>query len=137
MPLLTYRNLILLPTFEERYNYLRLNGVVGQDTFGFDRYLNQRFYTSAEWRRFRSKVIVRDDGNDMGLEGYPIGGRVIIHHINPLTVEDFEEQTDALFDFENVICVSEATHQAIHYGDESMLPAPPLVRTRNDTCPWR
>ena len=137
MPLLTYRNLILLPTFEERYNYLRLNGVVGQDTFGFDRYLNQRFYTSAEWRRFRSKVILRDDGNDMGLDGYPIGGRVIIHHINPLTIEDFEEQTDALFDFENVICVSEATHQAIHYGDESMLPAPPLVRTRNDTCPWR
>lgn len=132
-----YRNLILLPTFDERYEYLKLQGVVGQDIFGFDRYLNQRFYTSTEWRRFRNKVIERDDGNDLGLEGYPIGGNIIIHHLNPLTIDDFEDETEALFDFDNVICVSNATHQAIHYGDKSLLPAPPLVRTRNDTCPWR
>lgn len=134
---LSYRNLILLPTFDERYEYLKLQGVVGQDIFGFDRYLNQRFYTSTEWRRFRNKVIERDDGNDLGLEGYPIGGNIIIHHLNPLTIDDFENETEALFDFDNVICVSNATHQAIHYGDESLLPAPPLIRTRNDTCPWR
>lgn len=133
----SYRNLILLPSFDDRYEYLKIQGTVGESTFGFDRYLNQRFYTSREWRQFRNKIIVRDDGCDMGLEDYPIAGRIILHHINPLTVEDFENQSDALFDPDNVICVSENTHQAIHYGDISLLPAPPIVRAPNDTCPWR
>lgn len=137
MKLKSYRNLILLPTFEERYNYLKIQGNVGESTFGFDRYLNQQFYTSKEWRQFRYRIIARDEGSDLGLIDYPITGRVIIHHINPLTVEDFENSTDALFDPDNVICVSEITHEAIHYGDESLLPSGPLIRTPNDTIPWR
>ena len=137
MKLKSYRNLILLPTFEERYEYLKLSGVVGESTFGFDRYLNQEFYTSKEWRQFRYKMIARDEGCDMGHPDFPIGGRVILHHINPLLVEDFENSSDALFDPDNVICVSEATHNAIHFGDETLLPAEPIIRTANDTCPWR
>ena len=137
MKLKSYRNLILLPSFEERYEYLKLSGVVGESTFGFDRYLNQEFYTSKEWRQFRYKMIARDEGCDMGHPDFPIGGRVILHHINPLLVEDFENSSDALFDPDNVICVSEATHNAIHFGDETLLPAEPIIRTANDTCPWR
>lgn len=137
MKLKSYRNLILLPTFEERYEYLKLSGNVGESTFGFDRYLNQEFYTSKEWRQFRYKMIARDEGCDMGHPDYPIGGRVILHHINPLLVEDFENSSDALFDPDNVICVSEATHNAIHFGDETLLPAEPIIRTQYDTCPWR
>lgn len=137
MKLKSYRNLILLPTFEERYNYLKIQGNVGESTFGFDRYLNQQFYTSKEWRQFRYRIIARDEGSDLGLIDYPITGRVIIHHINPLTVEDFEHSTGALFDPDNVICVSEITHEAIHYGDKSLLPSGPLIRTPNDTIPWR
>lgn len=133
----SYRNLILLPTFKERFEYLKLAGTVGESTFGFDRYLNQRFYQSREWRQFRSKVIARDEGNDMGIKDYPISGTVIIHHINPLSVKDFEEQTDLLFDMNNVICVSHNTHEAIHYGDESLLPKDPIERKPNDTIPWR
>ena len=133
----SYRNLILLPTLKERYEYLKLTGTIGESTFGFDRYLNQRFYQSVEWRRFRSRVIARDEGNDMGLDGYPIQGKVIIHHINPLSVKDFEEHTDLLFDMENVICVSPMTHEAIHYGDSTLLPRDPIERRPNDTIPWR
>lgn len=133
----SYRQLILLPTFEERYEYLKLAGVVGESLFGFDRYLNQEFYTSREWRQFRYKIIARDMGCDLGLEDYPIAGRVIIHHINPLLIADFENSTDALFDPDNVICVSENTHQAIHFGDETLLPAEPVLRAPGDTCPWR
>lgn len=137
MKLKSYRNLILLPTFEERYNYLKLSGIVGESTFGFDRILNQEFYTSKEWRQFRYRMIARDEGCDMGHPDFPIGGRVILHHINPLLVEDFENSSDALFDPDNVICVSEATHNAIHFGDGSLLPAEPILRSPNDTCPWR
>lgn len=137
MPNKSYRNLILLPTFKERYEYLRLQGSVGESTFGFDRYLNQRFYQSREWRQFRSRIIARDEGNDLGLDGFPIQGKVIIHHINPLTVKDFEEQSSLLFDMDNVICVSPNTHEAIHYGDESLLPKDPIERHPNDTIPWR
>jgi hypothetical protein len=137
MLLKSYRNLILLQTLEERYEYLKLTGQVGEVTFGFDRYLNQEFYTSKEWRQFRYKMIARDEGCDMGLLDYPIGGRVILHHINPLTIEDFENSSDLLFDPDNVICVSEATHNAIHFGDASLLPADPILRTPNDTIPWR
>ena len=133
----SYRNLILLPTFKERFEYLKLAGTVVESTFGFDRYLNQRFYQSREWRQFRSKVIARDEGNDMGIKDYPISGTVIIHHINPLSVKDFEEQSDLLFDMNNVICVSHNTHEAIHYGDESLLPKDPIERKPNDTIPWR
>lgn len=133
----SYRNLILLPTFKERFEYLKLAGTVGESTFGFDRYLNQRFYQSREWRQFRSKVIARDEGNDMGIKDYPISGTVIIHHINPLSVKDFEEQSDLLFDMNNVICVSHNTHEAIHYGDSSLLPKDPIERKPNDTIPWR
>lgn len=133
----SYRNLILLPTLKERYEYLKLTGTIGESTFGFDRYLNQRFYQSVEWRRFRSRVIARDEGNDMGLDGYPIQGKVIIHHINPLSVKDFEEQSELLFDMENVICVSPMTHEAIHYGDSTLLPRDPIERRPNDTIPWR
>ena len=133
----SYSNLILLPTFVDRYNYLKVQGTVGESLFGFDRYLNQEFYTSREWRQFRYRMIARDEGCDLGLQGYPIGGRIILHHINPLTVDDFVTSSDLLFDPDNVICVSERTHEAIHYGDESLLPSGPLERRPNDTCPWR
>ena len=137
MLLKSYRNLILLPTIEERYEYLKLTNTVGEATFGFDRFMNQGFYQSAEWRPIRFKVIARDEGCDMGVQGYPIGGRVIIHHINPITPEDIENGGEALFDMDNLICVSENTHQAIHFGDESLLPGEPILRAPNDTCPWR
>lgn len=133
----SYHSLILLPTFRERYEYLKLQGQVGESLFGFNRYMNQEFYTSREWRNFRNHIIARDLGCDMGLEDYEIQGRVIIHHINPLVIADFENSTDALFDPENVICVSDNTHNAIHYGDESLLPSDPVLRLPNDTCPWR
>lgn len=137
MLLKSYRNLILLQTIKDRYEYLKLGAQIGDSTFGFDRYLNQGFYQSAEWRQVRFKVIARDEGCDMGVQGYPIAGRVIIHHINPITAEDIEISSDLLFDMDNLICVSEYTHQAIHFGDESLLPADPILRAPNDTCPWR
>lgn len=137
MKLKSYRNLILLPTFEERYEYLKIQGTVGESLFGFDRYMNQEFYTSKEWRQFRNRIIARDEGCDLGLRDFPIGGQVIIHHINPLVIADFENSSDALFDPDNVICVSYNTHQAIHFGDETLLPSGPLERRPFDTCPWR
>lgn len=137
MKLKSYRNLILLSTFEERYEYLKIQGVVGESLFGFDRYMNQEFYTSREWRQFRNRIIARDEGCDLGLRDFPIGGQVIIHHINPLVIADFENSSDALFDPDNVICVSYNTHQAIHFGDETLLPSGPLERRPFDTCPWR
>ena len=133
----SYSGLILLPTFKERFEYLNLSGKPGNETFGFDRYLNQRFYVSREWQQFRAKVISRDEGCDLGMPDRPIQGKVIIHHINPLTLEDFEEQSDALFDMDNVICVSHNTLNAIHYGDYSLIPKDPIERKPNDTCPWR
>lgn len=133
----TYSELITFPTFEERYRYLRLRGKVGEDTFGFDRYLNQRFYKSAEWRRIRDEVIVRDNGGDLGIEEQLIHGKILIHHMNPITEYDIRYMTDALLNPEYLICVSHATHNAIHYGDENLLPKGPIVRTPNDTCPWK
>lgn len=135
--MLSYQELILLPTFMERYNYLKLSGSVGEDKFGYDRYLNQSFYASKEWRNFRNHIIVRDMGNDMALEGYAILGKVIIHHLNPLEVDDFLEHSNSLLDPNNVVCVSYDTHQAIHYGSEEKLPHGLIIRTPNDTCPWR
>lgn len=135
---LSYRELMRIPTFKERYEYLRIGGVVGQSTFGSDRYLNQMLYTSHEWRRFRNDIIIRDDGCDMALPGMQIiGYMIIVHHINPLTVEDVENRNPVIFDPDNVVCVTERTHRAIHYGDASLLPEIPIIRTKNDTCPWK
>lgn len=134
----TYSELIRLPSFEERYEYLRLQGVVGEDTFGFDRYLNQILYSSDEWKRCRRKIIIRDGGLDLGCEGYEIGGRILIHHLNPITLNDIINRNPAIFDPENLICTSHNTHNAIHYGDKNLLiTATPVTRRKNDTCPWR
>lgn len=133
----TYSELIKLPTFEERYRYLRLSGRVGKDTFGFDRYMNQNFYRSAEWKRIRDEVIVRDNGCDLGIEDRIIHGRILIHHMNPITDRDILDLTDFLLDPEYLICVTHTTHNAIHYGDEDLLVTNLIVRTRNDTCPWK
>ena len=133
----TYSELISIPTYEERFDYLKLEGVVGKDTFGYDRYLNQAFYNSPEWRRFRRDMIIRDNGCDLACEGYDIRGRIILHHINPLTQEDLINRKEALFNPENIICVSHNTHNAIHYGDANLLIIGPVERTANDTCPWK
>lgn len=133
----TYSELIQLPTFEERFDYLRLDGVVGKDTFGFDRYLNQQFYRSGEWKRIRNRVIVRDNGCDLGIDDYEIHGRILIHHMNPISIEDLQHMSDLLMNPEYLICVSHRTHNAIHYGDESLIVTAPIERTQNDTCPWR
>jgi len=132
----SYRELCRLPSFEERYRYLRLQGKVGLETFGFDRYLNQVLYTSSEWKRFRRDILIRDNGCDLGICDRPIQGKVLIHHINPLTVEDVERRSPVIFDPNNVICVSHMTHQAIHYGDENLLPKDPVIRRPGDHCPW-
>lgn len=133
----TYSELIQLPTFEERFDYLRLDGVVGKDTFGFDRYLNQQFYRSSEWKRIRNQVIVRDNGCDLGIDEYEIHGRILIHHMNPISIEDLQYVSDLLMNPEYLICVSHRTHNAIHYGDESLIVTAPIERSQNDTCPWR
>ena len=137
MSIRTYSELILLPTFEERFKYLQLNGRVGDNTFGFDRYINQNFYRSAEWKRIRDLVIMRDNGCDLALEGYEIYGRILIHHMNPITVKDVELSTEYLMNPEYLICVTHNTHNAIHYGDEKLINKGPIVRTKNDTCPWK
>lgn len=133
----SYSELIKIPTFIERYRYLKLNGFVGDETFGHDRYLNQILYHSPEWKRFRRDIILRDNGCDLGCEGYEIIGKVLIHHIDPITVRDVETRDPKIFDPENVISVTLNTHNAIHYGDEGLLIIEPLVRTPNDTCPWK
>ena len=137
MSIRTYSELILLPTFEERFKYLQLNGRVGDDTFGFDRYINQIFYKSADWKRIRDQIIIRDNGCDLALEGYEIYGRILIHHMNPITVKDVELSTEYLMNPEYLICVTHNTHNAIHYGDEKLINKGPVVRTKNDTCPWK
>lgn len=134
----TYSQLIQLPTFEERFRYLKLDGVVGEETFGFDRYLNQVFYSSTEWKKFRRDIIVRDMGCDLGIEDREIGGLIMIHHLNPISLEDIlKRNVEVLLNPENVICASANTHRAIHYGDENLLIKAPIERTKNDTCPWR
>ena len=133
----TYSELITLPTFKERYEYLRLGGRVGEDTFGFDRYLNQAFYKSEEWRSIRDHVITRDNGCDLGMEGHEIFGRILIHHMNPIRKEDIINRSDILLNPEYLICTIKNTHDAIHYGDESLLVIAPVERRKNDTCPWR
>lgn len=144
----TYSDLILLPTFEDRYKYLRIGGTVGQDTFGFDKYLYEDFLRSDEWLELRDFVIVRDNGCDLAMEGRDIYGwrdkatrktrsRIIVHHMNPITKDDLLRRTKYLLDPKYLITTIKNTHDAIHYGDESILMKDPIVRTRNDTCPWR
>lgn len=133
----TYHELIRLPTFQERYEYLRIGGRVGEDTFGWSRYLNQALYTSEEWRKFRRDIIIRDGGYDLALPGRPIPCGIIVHHINPLTKDDLELRNDCIFDPDNVVCVSGSTHRAIHYGDGCQPCSVPIVRQQWDTCPWK
>jgi hypothetical protein len=133
-----YSELIQIPSFIERYRYLKLGGKAGEITFGNERYLNQVLYKSREWKSFRREIIIRDDGCDLGLSGYSITGVPIIHHINPITIEDVVNRSDSVFDPENVICVSRRTHNAIHYGDEELLLIDEIIeRIPNDTIPWR
>ena len=133
----TYSELITLPTFEDRFQYLKLNGQVGESTFGFDRYLNQLFYKSDEWIRLRDQIIIRDNGCDLGVEGREIHGRILIHHMNPIRKEDILNRSRYLLDPEFLICTVKRTHDAIHYGDENLLLTIPKERRKNDTCPWR
>ena len=134
----TYSELVTFPTFEERFKYLQLSdGHVCEDTFGYDRYLNQQFYKTREWRNLRDSLIVRDNGCDLGVDGYEIYGRIIIHHLNPISKNDILYRTDFLTNPEYLICTTHNTHNAIHYGDENLLAKGPIERTANDTCPWR
>lgn len=137
MSIKTYSELIKLPTFEERFRYLRLSGSVGKETFGFDRYMNQIFYRSQKWKSARDYVIIRDNACDLGVEGHEIYSRVIIHHMNPITLKDIERESEFLIDPEYLICTIHNTHNAIHFGDESLLITAPTERRANDTCPWR
>lgn len=133
----TYSELSKLPTFRERYEYLRLQGVIGEETFGFDRYMNQFFYRSPEWRRIRDLVITRDGGCDLGIPGRDIFDRIIIHHMNPISPRDIRDRSDFLLNPEYLIVTTHRTHQAIHYGDEGLLVQDEIVRFKNDMCPWR
>lgn len=132
----TYKELSRIESYNDRYEYLKLGGGVGESTFGFDRILNQLLYRSQEWKRVRNEVIIRDNGFDMGFNDYPICGRIIIHHMNPLTVEDIYDRNSDVYNPEFLICVSHSTHNAIHYGDSSLLQNMPKERCPGDTCPW-
>jgi hypothetical protein len=131
-----YSELRRLETFEDRYDYLRLRGEVGQSTFGFDRYINQQFYTSRQWRQIRHHVIARDNGCDLGVDGYEIYGRLVIHHMNPMTPEDIVHGDEGILDPDYLITTTHKTHNAIHYGDESLLPRPLVDRRPGDTKLW-
>lgn len=133
----TYSELILLPTFEERFEYLRLGGKVGEETFGCDRYLNQILYTSPEWRSLRDKIIIRDNGCDLAIDGREIYGKIMVHHMNAITVEDILRRSEFVFNPEYLINTTMNTHNAIHYGNSELLYKDPIIRTKNDTCPWR
>lgn len=133
----SYSELVELPTFEERFRYLSQRSRVGEDTFGPYRYLCQKFYHSSDWKNVVQSVKLRDQCNDLGLEGRPIHGKVFVHHINPITVEDILQRSKKCTDLDNLICCEFMTHQAIHYSDESILYTDPVERTPNDTCPWR
>lgn len=132
----TYSELSKLKTFRARFDYLQLRGRVGEQTFGFDRYLNQVLYRSKRWLSTRDEVIVRDDGCDLGVLGFEIFDKVIVHHLNPLTIEDIEDYNETIFDLNNLICTSHRTHMAIHYGDKSLLPKPLVERRPGDTTLW-
>lgn len=134
----TYSELSLLKTYKERFDYLRLDGRVGIETFGFDRHLNQMLYQrNPRWRKSRDEVIIRDNGCDLGIEGYEIFDKILVHHMNPITIDDILNDRDWIYDPEFLICTKHNTHNAIHYGDENLLTTAPIVRTKNDTCPWK
>lgn len=131
-----YRELRRLDTFDERFEYLRLHGEVGQLTFGYERYLNQVLYHSREWKYVKKEIVLRDNARDLGIEGYEIHGQLLIHHINPISIEDIELGSDCIFDPDNLITTVLATHNAIHYGNVALLPRLPVVRNKRDTCLW-
>lgn len=137
MAMRTYSELISIPDYIGRFRYLKLNGRVGESTFGFDRWLNQVFYRSEEWKSAKRAVILRDNGLDLGHSDYEIHGRILVHHMNPITKEDIVNRSEILLDPEYLISAAKLTHDAIHYGDESLLITEPVVRTPNDMCPWR
>lgn len=138
MTIRTYSELVQLPTFKERFKYLSLDGTVGRETFGYDRYINQKFYKSPEWKRLRDFLIVRDNGCDLALDGFEIFGKILIHHLNPITKNDILNQTEFLMNPEYLVCTTFDTHNAIHYGDEKiLLEKSPIERSPNDTCPWK
>ena len=137
MSIRTYSELIAIPTFEERFKYLQLNGNVGDETFGYDRMFNQRFYSSLEWKRLRDEIIFRDNGCDLGILDRRIMGKILIHHMNPIMLEDIQKSSEFLLNPEYLICTSFETHNAIHYGDENLLFKAPIERKQYDTCPWR
>lgn len=137
MNIRTYSELKQFRTFEERFRYLKLSGSVGEETFGFDRYLNQVFYRSRRWKEIRNRIIVRDNGCDLGIADREIFGKILIHHMNPISIRDIENESDILLDPEYLICTSHDTHNAIHYGDESLIIPQFVERTANDTCPWK
>lgn len=132
-----YSDLKQIDSFIERYKYLKLHGRVGEETFGFDRYVNQSLYKSQKWKRTRREIIIRDNGCDLGVEGFELDDYIMVHHMNPITLEDIEEERDIIFNPENLICCSSRTHKAIHFGDESLLPKEPIIRRPGDTCLWR
>lgn len=133
----TYRELIAMDDFLDRYEYLKIGGTVGESTFGSNRYLNQILYRSYDWKKFRREMIIRDNGCDLAHPDYEIGGIIILHHINPITIDDVKNRRRCVFDPENVVCVSHRTHEAIHYGDDTLLMKGPVVRRPGDTIPWR
>lgn len=133
----TYSEMITLKTYEERFDYLKIGGQVGRETFGYDRYLNQILYNTKQWKTFRREIIIRDNACDLACEGYEINYRILVHHINPITVEDIINRNPMIFDPENAITTTHRTHNAIHYGDKNLLVLQPMERTPNDTCPWR
>ncbi len=133
----SYRELSQIPTFNERFEYLKLDGLVGEPTFGFERSMNQMLYSSSKWRRLRNQIILRDNGCDLGVEGFEIPDKIIVHHMNPMTVDDLKDFSDDVFDPEYLICVSQITHNAIHYGDSNLLPKKLIERRPGDTCPWK
>lgn len=137
MTIRTYSELITLSTFEERFKYLKLNGKVGEETFGFDRYLNQIFYKSYAWLKVRDSVIIRDCGCDLGISGREIYGKILVHHMNPIEDKDLINKNDIILDPEYLICTTKNTHDAIHYGDTDLLFTDPIIRSKNDTCPWK
>lgn len=133
----TYSELIAMDNFLDRYEYLRIGGTVGESTFGSNRYLNQILYRSYDWKKFRREMIIRDNGCDLAHPDYEIGGIIILHHLNPITIDDVKNRRRCVFDPENVVCVSHRTHEAIHYGDDTLLMKGPVVRRPGDTIPWR
>lgn len=137
MNIRSYEELSQIESFLERFEYLKLSGSIGKETFGHSRYINQILYHSYEWLEFRDKIIIRDNGCNLGVEGYEIKGSIIIHHINPITIDDILNRNPCVFDMDNAISTDLITHNAIHYGDRDLLILPPMERQKYDTCPWR